>query len=175
MDKENFYFLGYIAKTHGQKGELVLVLDVDNPKNYKKLESVFIEIDKELIPFFIKKIELKSHNKAYILLQDTTRETVGFLLKRKVYLPLDQLPKLGGKKFYFHEVIEFEVIDLEHGSIGNIKDIIDIQPQSLFQISFGEKEILIPIVDEFIKEVDRERKQIIIQAPEGLIDLYLGL
>jgi len=175
LDKENFYFLGYIAKAHRQKSELVLILDVDNPKDYKKLESFFIEIDKELVPFFIESIELKSHNKAFIRLQDINLDSAEFLAKRSVYLPLDQLPILGGNKFYFHEVIDFEVIDLIHGNIGTIKDIIDIQPQSLLKISFKEKEILIPIVDDIIKNVDRDKRQIVVEAPEGLIDLYLEI
>jgi 16S rRNA processing protein RimM len=41
------------------------------------------------------------------------------------------------------------------------------------QIDFQGKEILIPAVDEFLKEVDRERKIIHIDAPDGLIDIYL--
>jgi len=38
----------------------------------------------------------------------------------------------------------------------------------------GETEILIPVIDPVIKQVDREAKTIFITAPTGLIDLYLG-
>lgn len=175
MNKENYYFLGYIVKTQGQKGDLVLMLDVDNPKQYEKLESVFIEIDKDLVPFFIEKITLKHQNKAVVRFQDIKPENTSFLEKRSVYLPLDLLPKLSGNKFYYHEVVKFEVIDLHHGNIGKIVDIVDIQPQALFQILYKGKEILIPVVDEIIKTVDRKNKQIIIEAPEGLIDLYIEI
>ncbi|MCD4678978.1 MAG: ribosome maturation factor RimM [Bacteroidales bacterium] len=175
MNKENYYFLGYIIKTQGQKGDMVLMLDVDNPKQYEKLESVFIEIDKDLVPFFIEKITLEHQNKAVVRFQDINPENTDFLVKRSVYLPLDLLPKLSGNKFYYHEVVNFEVIDLHHGNIGKIVDIVDTQPQALFQILYKGKEILIPVVDEIIKTVDRKNKQIIIEAPEGLIDLYIEI
>jgi 16S rRNA processing protein RimM len=40
-------------------------------------------------------------------------------------------------------------------------------------VSFNEKEILIPLVDEVILKVDRKKKELHIRAPEGLIDIYL--
>ena len=173
MDKENFYFLGYITKTHGLKGDLTVFLDVDDIQNYKKLESVFIEIGDDLIPFFIETIELKPPDKAIVRFQDIKPGDANMLLKRNLYLPLDRLPKLSGNRFYFHEVIGFEVIDTKHGNTGKIESVLEIEPQALFQISFKGKEILIPVVDEIINEVDREKKQIIVTTPEGLIEFYL--
>lgn len=45
--------------------------------------------------------------------------------------------------------------------------------QPIMAIDFGEKEILIPLIDEVIKQVDRQNKTIHIKAPQGLIDIYL--
>jgi 16S rRNA processing protein RimM len=89
-------------------------------------------------------------------------------------LPLQRLPKLKGNKFYFHEVIGFEVIDKTKGVIGNIDKIMDHPAQPILQILHNTgKEILIPIADDIVLDVDRKNKQICIQAPDGLIDLYL--
>ena len=90
-----------------------------------------------------------------------------------VKIPLDRLPKLEGNKFYFHEVIGFNVIDEEKGNIGTIREIYDNMTQPIMAIDFGEKEILIPLIDEVIKQVDRSNKAIHIKAPQGLIDIYL--
>ena len=83
------------------------------------------------------------------------------------------LPPLTGNQFYFHEVIGFSVVDKEKGNIGICKEFIDISRQLIMQVEFEDKEILIPAVDEILKELDREKKIIYIEAPEGLIDIYL--
>jgi 16S rRNA processing protein RimM len=50
---------------------------------------------------------------------------------------------------------------------------MDLPLQALLQIAFGEKELLVPLVDEIIVKVDRKKKELHIRAPEGLIDFYL--
>ena len=68
----------------------------------------------------------------------------------------------------------FKVVDAQHGEIGKIASIIEYPAQPLFQIMQDGTEILIPVIDQVIKKVDREEKTIFIEAPNGLIDLYLG-
>ena len=88
-------------------------------------------------------------------------------------MPLEFLPKLEGDKFYFHEVTGFTVEDVNFGKVGVIKGINDTTAQALFEIDREGVEILIPMNDEFIKKVDRKKKIILVETPEGLIDLYL--
>jgi len=57
MQKEDCYFLGKITRKHGLSGNLILKLDTDQPEIYKKLESIFVEINGLLVPFFIEKIK----------------------------------------------------------------------------------------------------------------------
>ena len=96
------------------------------------------------------------------------------LLRHKVYLPLAVLPKLSGNKFYYHEVIGFQVEDVHYGVVGEIVGINDSTSQALFEIeNENGNEILIPMADEFIEKIDRTHKKIIVKTPEGLIDLYL--
>jgi 16S rRNA processing protein RimM len=44
----------------------------------------------------------------------------------------------------------------------------------MFEIENGDVEIFIPMIDDFIKKIDRDNKQIHVETPEGLIDLYLN-
>jgi 16S rRNA processing protein RimM len=83
------------------------------------------------------------------------------------------LPKLTGNKFYFHEVIGFTVVDVSFGNVGTIVHINDKAAQPLFEIDSNGKEIFIPMIDDFIKKVDRKNKKIEVETPEGLIELYL--
>ncbi|MCX6287373.1 MAG: ribosome maturation factor RimM [Bacteroidetes bacterium] len=174
MQRDDFYYLGKILKTVGNKGQLMVHLDVDEPGNYQKLESVYLDVYGERIPFFITNIELKSRNLAIVSFADvhSPAEAEDYT-GREMYLPLSDLPILSGKQFYFHEVEGFTVIDTHYGKIGTLESILDLNHQALFQIRFGEKEILIPVADQVIKEIDRGKKILSIEAPEGLIDIYL--
>jgi 16S rRNA processing protein RimM len=95
------------------------------------------------------------------------------LLKKKVFLPLDMLPKLTGNRFYFHEVIGYDVIDKHHGNIGEVIGVNDNASQALLEIDYKSTQVLLPVVDEIIKRVDRTEKQLHVQIPEGLLDIYI--
>jgi 16S rRNA processing protein RimM len=62
MTIKDCFYLGKIAKLHGFKGEVSLFLDVTNPSDYKDLESVYIDVDGVLTPFFIESVKLKNKN-----------------------------------------------------------------------------------------------------------------
>ena len=174
MNKDDFFYLGKILKTHGNKGQVIVLLDVDDPEDYLALESVYLDLHGERIPFFIGSLELKHNRKAVIQFQDfDSIEDAESLQGLEMYLPITKLPALKGNRFYYHEIIGFAVVDQQHGDIGLVEDILELPHQSLFQIRHGGKEIPVPIVDDIILKVDRKKKQLLISAPEGLIEIYL--
>jgi 16S rRNA processing protein RimM len=175
MDKKDYYFLGKITKTSGFKGSLMFFFDVDDTSPYKELDAVFIDAGgSDLIPFAIEKIAFRHNNTALVKLADIESEDEAIaLVGSELYLPLAFLPPLEGKKFYYHEIMDFKVVDKKKGDIGNVKDVLDQTGQPIFIIQKGEKEILIPMTDEIIRKVDRKKNVIEIEAPDGLIDIYL--
>lgn len=173
MTKDECYRLGNITKPFGYKGQMVFYLDVDSPQDYADLDSVFIETKTGLVPYFFK-VDNINGNKAVVTFEDLTPDEAHALAGHDLYLPLDLLPKLTGNQFYFHEVIGFRVVDSQYGDIGALQSIIEYPAQPLFQIDKEGKEILIPIIDPVIKLVDRENKTLHIDAPNGLIELYLN-
>lgn len=175
MNKADCFHLGYIAKLHGYKGEVSLFLDVSNPLDYDSLDSIFIDIDNHLTPFFIESIKLKQKGFAAIRLEGVNDEnTARNLLRKNVYLPEKILPELDGINFYDHEVVGFKIIDKSYGEVGILKGVIDLEVNPLLQVMNGTKEVLIPLLDGLVTKVDREKQELNIVAPEGLIDLYLG-
>lgn len=174
MRKENCFYLGKIVRKHSFKGEVVIKLDTDEPELYKNMESVYVEFGSNLVPFFIDKSSLHKGNQLRVQFEDVySEEEADSILKCGIYLPLDLLPKLEGDKFYFHEVIGFTVVDANFGKVGSIVHINDKAAQPLFEIDRNGKEIFIPMIDDFIKKVDRENKKIQVETPKGLIELYL--
>ena len=174
MKKEDCFYLGKIVTKYSFKGELLIKLDTDQPELYENLDAMFIEVRNTLIPFFIESSQLHKSDLLRVRFEDVTNEAdADALIKSDVYLPLEFLPKLEGNKFYFHEIIGFTVEDVNYGTVGTIVGINDTTAQALFEIEQNGKEILIPMNDEFIEKVDRKNKTIIVNTPDGLIDLYL--
>ncbi|MCK5846927.1 MAG: 16S rRNA processing protein RimM [Bacteroidales bacterium] len=170
---DEFYYLGKITKLYSYKGEVVFYFDVDDVSDYKNLDVVFIDIKGDVIPFMIEKISFSKSNAATVKLMDIDTEAdARHLLNSSLYLPIETLPKLDGNKFYFHEVIGFEIWDKEHGYVGVIERIIDDTAQPIFEIKDNYTEILLPIVDHFIDKVDRKEKKIHVIFPDGLLELY---
>lgn len=172
MKIEDCFYLGKILKPFSYKGEVVLFLDVDEPMDYSELDGVYVSINKKLVLYTIKSIRI-NNNKATVRFDEVEYEDLERLLGRELYLPLELLPPLEGNKFYFHEIIGFEVIDSEKGNIGKIVGVYENAPQPLLSIDCEGKEILLPIIDEVILNVDRQAKQMNVKSPEGLIELYL--
>jgi 16S rRNA processing protein RimM len=170
---EKCFFFGKILRTHGYKGGLKVTLDVDEPESYRELEMVFIELKKKLVPYFIENIHFE-RNKANLKLEDiNTIEEAERFINGNIYLPLELLPKLREKKFYFHEIPGFKVVDAVHGELGPVNRVIELPNNPLLAIDHKGKEILLPIADDLIVKLDRKTRTLHVKAPEGLIELYM--
>ncbi|MFP4289377.1 MAG: ribosome maturation factor RimM [Bacteroidales bacterium] len=176
MDTDHCFFLGSVIKPTGLKGNLICFIDADEPLTYSSLESVYIEVKGTLVPYLIEDINQSNKNNQLIVKFEgvDSQEDANNLAGNDLYLPLSLLPKLEGNKFYFHEVMEFDVVDHQKGDIGKIVNILDYPNNPIMEIEHDHKQILVPIKDEIIVKVDRSQKKIFIHAPEGLIDLYLS-
>jgi len=173
MNVDACYQLGYVIKKHGLNGEVTIFLDVDFPQEYRELESVFVEINQKLVPFFIEKIVIKG-NKAHVKFEEVEGiEAAEELRSKKLYLPLSSLPDLEEGQFYYHQVIGYEVVDNQKGGIGKLSSILSGPQQDLFVIDYNSKEVLVPVNDEIIDEIDHTNKAIKVNLPEGLLEIYL--
>ena len=174
MKKEKCFYLGKIVKKYSFKGELLAKLDTDQPELYENIKALFLNINNRLIPYFVMASKLHKTNLLRLKLEDVNTESdAEELIKKEVYLPLDQLPKLKGKDFYYHEVQGFEIWEKSFGKLGFLKGVNDQSAQALFEIERDGHEILIPIHDEFIINIDRDKKIISVKTPPGLIDVYI--
>lgn len=177
MKLSDCYYLGYISEGSSRDNRLTIKLDTDNPSDYKKLESVMIKMNKSdqtPVPFFVSKVNRLIRNELSIDINLNNQfPNASFLKGKEVFLPLSSLPELKGNKFYFHEIIGFKVFDKSKGLVGEVKDVYTSTAHPILAINKDDREILVPINDEVIKKVHKEKAELHIQAPEGLIDLYL--
>lgn len=176
MNKEDCFYLGTVVSKFSFKGEVLVKIDTDDPQMYENMESVFIAMGNGLVPFFIEKCTLHKSNLLRIRFEEVQTEAdADGILKHDLFLPLSVLPRLTGKKqFYYHEIIGFTVEDVNYGIVGQVVGVNDATAQALFEIDREGVSVLIPMNDAFLVEVNRKKKKIIVETPEGLIDLYLS-
>lgn len=174
MADKNFYYLGTLTKPFGLKGALCAFFDVDDCERYLDLDAVFIETDGEMLPYMIEDLQFRGNNQFVIKLQDVDIDNMREFVQTELYLPLSRLPKLTGNRFYFHEVIGFQVVDEQLGEIGTCKGFMELTNNPLMQVDHDGTEILIPASSEFVTNVDRENKTLHVTTPEGLVELYLS-
>lgn len=179
--KNDCCFIGTIIKTHGISGELILKLDIDFPEDYYNMESVFIEIDEQLVPFFISQMKIREQRKmqfAIVKFDDIDAiPQAKELIDNDLYAHIESLPQQKENKYHrvsFNQLIGFAVFDKQFGEIGKVDEILEFPDNPVFKIMKNNKEILIPVNYEFIKKVDKEKKIIEIEAPKGLIEVYLN-
>jgi len=172
MKKEDCFYVGTLVGKFSFKGEMLAKVDSDTPEEYITLESIFVELSTGLVPFFIKKCQLHKSELLRIQFDSVDNEAAAMaLLKKDLYLPLSLLPPLKGTQFYYHEVVGFSVEE-DGKLLGAIQQVIESGAQALFQVQTEEgKEVLIPIHDDFIVAIHRDVKKIVMQLPEGLLEL----
>lgn len=169
----DYFYLGKVTKPHGYEGKVTIYFDTDEPQEYADLEMIHINIGGNLVPYFIESLSLLN-NKAVVSFMDVDNiEKAESLVKKDIYLPISMLPKLSGNKFYYHEVKGMMVIDETFGELGPISAVLEYPNQAVIQVFHKQKEVLIPISDEIIINLNREQNEMIIRAPEGLLDVYL--
>ena len=169
MDINSCFKIGYIAKTHGLKGGVTAVFS--EAGEFESLESVFIEVKHNLVPYFVESFSDRGE-KGFIKFEDiNTFEQAEALKGCSIYLPKTVRPKLKRGDFYNDEVVGFEVEDLNMGILGGVKEIMESGPNRLLAIDRSGKEVLIPVNGPFIKSVNKSKKKILTELPEGFLDL----
>ncbi|MDA3891452.1 MAG: ribosome maturation factor RimM [Salinivirgaceae bacterium] len=174
MNKQDFLEIGSIIKTHGIHGELIL--EAKNPDFFENIkESVLLEIDGLLVPFFIAEIRPMGKERMRVKFDWINSETKAKkLANRPVFIPNSNI-NLSEQQFIDNiELLKgFLVTDKKYGELGIIDHVIDNSNNPLMSITYKSQEILIPIHADFMMEVNQEKKSLFIECPEGLIDLYL--
>jgi 16S rRNA processing protein RimM len=153
---------------------VVFQVDAEILARLKKLESVYLKINENLVPFFIELLQPKAKGQAMVKFLDVdSTEDASLLAGCDIFIPIALLPKQNGSQLYSIEIEGYTVIDANQGETGTVRTVLEMPQQALLAIDFNGKEILVPIVDEIVKKIDRKNKTIYIDAPEGLIELYL--
>ena len=174
MDKKDCIHLGTIRRTFGYKGELTIFIKNPIGDELGDIDFCFIDIDKEIIPFYVENLTFRNENSALVKFQDVDNTDLAKqFVNHDLFVPKNDLKSGADHQLNFMEIIGFDVIDNTHGQLGKVEEIINNGEQYLMRVTKKETEILVPFVDEIIDEIDEKGKVVFIDAPDGLIDLNM--
>ncbi|HRG84039.1 MAG TPA: ribosome maturation factor RimM [Chitinophagaceae bacterium] len=166
--------IGKIVAVHGLKGELLLKHELGKKTSLKGLQAVFIEDKKDsFIPWFIESTTIKSEEEIYLKLEGVNnREAAAKLTQKKIWLPEADFKKFASKSSPAG-LLGYTIID-QGQSLGQILEVIEQPHQLLCRLEIQGKEVLIPLHEDSLEKVDHRKKQVLVELPEGLLDIYLG-
>lgn len=173
MNKNNFINIGKIYKNTIFNNSWIAYIDTINYNYLFKKKIVFIKSDGILTPFFIYYYKHINKNKFLINFDDSVKEEN--FLGKNIYLNVKDLKNNEIKKYNeYYYLINYKAIDINNGYIGYIYKINDQLPQYLFEIKhyYNDRIILIPIVKEFINDINKIKKIILLDLPEGLLEIF---
>jgi 16S rRNA processing protein RimM len=169
----NHIKIGKIVATFGVNGEIILVHNLGKKTVFKDIEALFVEkIKGSLIPFFISSNKSKTIEENYVLFEDIkSKEAAKMLIGKAVWLLQDDFKKLADKKSPI-ALLGYKVFN-NKDEIGIVEEVIEQPHQILLTITYKGKEAYLPMHQDSLVNINYKTNEIILNLPEGLLDIYL--
>ncbi len=169
----NYFKIGKIVAVHGLKGELLLKHELGKKTSLKGLQAVFIEEKKNsFLPWFIQTTKIKSESEIFLKLEGIdTRETAIPLTQKEIWLTETDFKKFAAKTAPAG-LLGYSIIN-KNEMLGAILELIEQPHQLLCRIEIKGKEVLIPLHEESMIKINHKKKEVIVELPEGLLEIYL--
>ncbi len=167
-----YFKIGKLAASFGLGGELILQHSLGKKTSLKGLESIYIEeLPGSFIPYFIEKTKIKNEKEVFIKLEGVnSKETARKLTPKNIWLEEKDF-----KKFAFQSapisLLGYRIMNGEN-DLGEIIEVLEQPHQILCTILYKEKEALIPLHNESLLKIDKRKKIVYVDLPEGLLELY---
>jgi 16S rRNA processing protein RimM len=172
-DIESYLAIGRVVKTHGLKGEIQVIFSEELHNSYFQSGILFLEENKKPIPYFIQEERLRDSS-GYMLLEDVDSvNTANRVVGKTILIPLALVPKKKAEAFTYKDLSGFMAIDSLKGNLNTIDKVEEYPQQFVASLKLNEKEIMIPLNAHTVNKIDIKNKKVILNIPEGLIDVYL--
>ncbi|MBR6648165.1 MAG: 16S rRNA processing protein RimM [Bacteroidaceae bacterium] len=168
LKKEDFVYYGKFLKPHGTKGEIGLF--GDSMTLGEECDFVAADIDGILVPFFFEYTREKNSDTQIVKIERIeSSEQARFLTNREVYIPREWAEE--GESYSWGYFRDFIATDEKMGYLGKVIDVDDSTINTLFIVEHNGNDLLIPAQEDFITNIDHEKREIIFSLPEGLLAL----
>ena len=164
--------IGCFRKPHGVKGEIAAtsVLPFDDLRQFPFLVCC---IDGIYVPFFVLSLRFKGQDSVLIMFDGIDDENKAKKLSnKKIYVLKKDLPETD--EVYCEYFIGYDILDANGGLVGKIIGVDDSTANVLFVVGHGEREIYVPVADDFICDIDEVNHRIVMELPDGMVSSQLN-
>ncbi|MDC3412922.1 ribosome maturation factor RimM [Aquibacillus sp. 3ASR75-11] len=169
----SMYNVGKIVNTHGINGEVRVIRITDFEERFQKGQTLYYKKREESDPIPLV-IDGHRKHKQFDLLHFESHHSINDveqLMGTMLMVSEDQLGVLDEGEYYYHEIIGCHVYTMTGEALGVVKEILSPGANDVWVVQRnGKKDVLIPYIDDVVKEVNIETKSIKIEPLEGLID-----
>ena len=172
IKKEEVYTIGLFNKPHGIHGELQFTF-TDDIFDRVDCDYLICLLDGIFVPFFIEEYRFRSDSTALVKLEGIdTAERARMFTNVEVYFPVKHAEEAEDGELSWNFFVGFRMEDVRHGELGEVVEVDTTTVNTLFVVEQEDgEELLIPAQEEFIVEINQEKKLITVELPEGLLNL----
>lgn len=166
----DYTIVGKVINSHGIKGEVKVYPLTHDIERFSTLKVGYLGDEKLKV-----EIQNVKYHKGIVILKFKEFEDINQILKFKdMDLYVDEANKIVLPKdhYFIYDLINCQVFDMSGNSLGYISNVIQAASNDVYIVSDipNNKEYLIPVVKQFIKQVDIENKKVVIDPIEGMIE-----
>ncbi len=173
IPKSDCIKIGSLQRQHGLKGEIQLRFEPQYGASLEYVETIFLEHDGLLVPYFIKEdgLRFRSNESALICIEWIDNDVQAKKLSgSSVYISRTDYVK-EEQEFGLHELIGFNLIDSKLGEIGKILQVDDFAGNLLLTVDFNGNEVMVPFNEDFVIKLDEHEHLLEMICPEGLFEI----
>lgn len=160
--REDFRTVGIVAKLHGTKGELKLIIEAP----IKLKEWVFLLMKEKPVPFFVEEQKGSIDEPIVRLRHITTADQANAFIGKPVLVIGKEKKQIMSDN---DRLIGFHMLNSDNQDIGEIIEVIEMPQQLLAMLYYKNQEVLVPLAEDWIISINPRKKQIVMDIPEGLL------
>jgi 16S rRNA processing protein RimM len=172
LTKDNLSRIGFVNKASGFKGQVSCILENTDEDKIAEEKFLFVLIEGLPVPFAVEEILLRD-NDVIIKFEDINGEEEVKKILRKDLFAEKQKIKKKADILSWKDLEGYLAIDETKGELGIITEVMELPQQMIASCNHNGKEILFPLTEDLIIDIDDEDKTVTLDLPDGLIDLYL--
>lgn len=164
--------VGVISSTHGIRGEVKVFPTTDEPKRFKVLKHVILKAKRETIELEIENVKFF---KQFVILKFKGIDNINDIEKYKgaeLWVTRENAVPLEEGEYFIADLIGLKVVTDEGKPLGVMKDVLQTGANDVYEVTMENgKEVLLPVIDECILDIDLDKGEILVHVMDGLLDL----
>lgn len=166
-ERPHFLVIGEILRPHGVKGKLRVRLLTDLPGHFRGLKRAYL--GETLRPVIVEEVHLHEGYALLKLAGYDDRTSVETLRGAVVQIPVQEALPLAQGEYYLYQIVGLAAWTVEGEYLGRVREVLVTGANDVYVVRGPRGEILLPAIEEVIREVDLEGGRLVVRLLEGLV------